>query len=110
MVIPIDAPAGLVHMDRCLLSQNRDQTLIGQTEESRYFGHDVAQLPFADAQSEVGSQLVANLAIAQAQNDLLVHNKQYLEESLERYFQFYNQERPHQSLNYAMPVKVHYGA
>jgi len=33
-----------------------------------------------------------------------------LEESLERYFQFYNQERPHQSLNYATPVKVHYGA
>ncbi|MBN2392408.1 MAG: transposase, partial [Anaerolineae bacterium] len=32
-----------------------------------------------------------------------------LEESLERYFQFYNQERPHQSLHYAMPVKVHYG-
>jgi len=33
-----------------------------------------------------------------------------LEQSLERYFQFYNQERPHQSLNYATPVKVHYGA
>jgi transposase InsO family protein len=32
-----------------------------------------------------------------------------LEQSLERYFQFYNQERPHQSLNYATPVKVHYG-
>jgi len=33
-----------------------------------------------------------------------------LEESLERYFQFYNHERPHQSLKYATPVKVHYGA
>ncbi|MBN2393450.1 MAG: transposase [Anaerolineae bacterium] len=29
---------------------------------------------------------------------------------LERYFRFYNQERPHQSPNYATPVKVHYGA
>ncbi len=33
-----------------------------------------------------------------------------LEHSLKRYFRFYNQERPHQSLNYATPVKVHYGA
>lgn len=33
-----------------------------------------------------------------------------LEQSLERYFQFYNHERPHQSLKYATPVKVHYGA
>ena len=33
-----------------------------------------------------------------------------LEQSLERYFQFYKQERPHQSPNYATPVKVHYGA
>jgi putative transposase len=33
-----------------------------------------------------------------------------LERSLERYFQFYNHERLHQSLNYATPVKVHYGA
>lgn len=33
-----------------------------------------------------------------------------LERSLERYFQFYNHERLHQSLNYATPVKVHCGA
>jgi len=30
-----------------------------------------------------------------------------LQQSLERYFQFYNHERPHQSLKYATPVKVH---
>ena len=34
----------------------------------------------------------------------------FLERSLERYFQFYNHERLHQSLNYATLVKVHYGA
>ncbi len=33
-----------------------------------------------------------------------------LEQRLEQYFQFYNHERPHQSLKYATPVKVHYGA
>lgn len=32
-----------------------------------------------------------------------------LEQGLEGYFQFYNHERPHQSLDYSTPVKVHYG-
>jgi hypothetical protein len=30
-----------------------------------------------------------------------------LEARLRRYFAFYNHERPHQSLNYAVPGKVH---
>jgi putative transposase len=30
-----------------------------------------------------------------------------LEDELQRYFAFYNHERPHQSLNYAVPGKVH---
>ena len=30
-----------------------------------------------------------------------------LEAGLQRYFAFYNHERPHQSLNYAVPGKVH---
>ena len=30
-----------------------------------------------------------------------------LERGLERYFTFYNEERPHQSLNYATPAKVY---
>jgi putative transposase len=32
-----------------------------------------------------------------------------LEEGLESYFSFYNQERPHQSLGYRTPAEVHYG-
>lgn len=32
-----------------------------------------------------------------------------LEQGLGRYFPFYNNERPHQSLDYAVPVNVHYG-
>jgi len=32
-----------------------------------------------------------------------------LEAGLQRYFAFYNDERPHQSLNYAVPGKVHQG-
>ena len=32
-----------------------------------------------------------------------------LTRGLEAYFHFYNHERPHQSLNYAVPGKVHQG-
>ena len=32
-----------------------------------------------------------------------------LEAGLQRYFAFYNHERPHQSLNYFVPGKVHQG-
>ena len=32
-----------------------------------------------------------------------------LHEGLERYFNFYNHERPHQSLGYMTPAEVHYG-
>jgi putative transposase len=32
----------------------------------------------------------------------------HLEAGLHGYFQFYNQERPHQSLGYRMPAEVHY--
>lgn len=34
---------------------------------------------------------------------------QALEQGLAHYFAFYNHERPHQSLAYAVPVNVHYG-
>jgi len=32
-----------------------------------------------------------------------------LYQGLEQYFRFYNQERPHQGLNYAIPAEVHWG-
>lgn len=34
----------------------------------------------------------------------------HLQEGLQRYFSFYNHERPHQSLNYRVPAVVHFGA
>lgn len=44
--------------------------------------------------------------------DIYIHDYatvQALEQGLGRYFPFYNHERPHQSLDYAVPVNVHYG-
>ena len=45
--------------------------------------------------------------------DVYVHNYEdgaQLQNGLERYFRFYNHERPHQSLKYQPPAVVHFGA
>src|SRR5258707_8312859 len=72
----IDAPTGLINVDGGLLAHQLKQARVGWPEYSGDLRHHAGQFSGTDRQTKIRPQFMPNLAVAQAQGDLLVNHEQ----------------------------------